>query len=337
MEVDVLFLVETCSYWNDMLLGNRQTEALEQLDVLWPKAVSCFNQSSLTDAELHCRLFASVACFAWMKGHASAALSWIPRIVALDATASCVVKARVKIGYGQVFYAVARFEESLEQFLEAVELLRDIPLEVLLLAQALNLGGMAARQLMRLEKALMLHTESVGLFLSCSAAPEMMALALNNIAVCEMFQGEVVQALGFHEQALDMRNACGDVRGQASSLNNLGICHRLLHHRKEAVEFLRRGLAIRLELRDVWGVAGSRVQLAAALGREDIVAAEMELREARVMFEKLGDRLGLAECFETEALLNVDQHARLVEEADKLREAIKAARPPCFQREHNSN
>ncbi len=117
MEVDVLFLVETCSYWNDMLLGDRQTEALEQLDVLWPKVVYCFNQSSLVDAELHCRLFANVACFAWMKGHASVALSWIPRVaVAVDAVASCVVKARVKVGCGQVFYAVARFEDGLAVF-----------------------------------------------------------------------------------------------------------------------------------------------------------------------------------------------------------------------------
>ena len=104
-----------------------------------------------------------------------------------------------------------------------------------------------------------------------------------------------------HALALELRERCSDLRGLSSTLGNQAL---LATTTSEQLVLYRRSLDIRVRLGDVWGVAGSHraiAQVHAKAGNVD--EARSHLREASRAFWLVGDRLGIAECLETCAVL----------------------------------
>jgi hypothetical protein len=135
-----------------------------------------------------------------------------------------------------------------------------------------------------------------------------------------------------------LRQACGDLRGQASSLNNLGQVTRFAGDLPAARAWMEQGLALRRQLGDPWGVAGSQVNLAVVHARlGDYAVARRHLGEALAGFRGVGDPLGLCECLEAGAELahaegRLADAAACCAAAALRRERLPAPPPPLHGR-----
>lgn len=283
------------------------------------------------DADRALRLVGALAKFWWMRGHAADGLPRVERVLRLSG-GDGEPRGLALVGAGSLAYALGDFRAARAHYEAAVPLLRHLDL-----AHALDRAGMAARQLLDLDAAQVLHTEALTIQ-RAAGTPAGVALCLNNLGVVAFFLGDLDAARTAHREALALRREVGDVRGEASSLNNLGQVERLAGESLAARDLLERGLSLRQQLGDTWGEAGSHVNLAAvAIALGDLALARTQLREAVARFRAVGDPLGECECLEVAAELahatgNAADSAALLAAATAGRERLPAPRPPVLQR-----
>jgi tetratricopeptide (TPR) repeat protein len=283
------------------LLGPEQGAWLERLERQRQPLSALLEQFiAAADGERALRLAGALAAFWWMRGHTATGREQMARALALPG-GSAAARAAALVGAGSLDYAAGDFRGARRHDEAALPLLRATG-RGFDLAHALDRAGMAARQLMELAEAQVLHAEALAVQRR-AGTPAGQALCLNNLGVVAFFRGDLDTARAYHQEALALREQAGDLRGQASSLNNLGQVARWAHD-PAARAWLEQGLALRRQLGDRWGVAGSQVNLAALhadLG--DGAAARTHLREAVAGFQAVADPLGLCECLEVGAEL----------------------------------
>ncbi|MBO0784087.1 MAG: tetratricopeptide repeat protein, partial [Ktedonobacteraceae bacterium] len=77
------------------------------------------------------------------------------------------------------------------------------------------------------------------------------AVTLNSIGLAYKWLGEIQKALDYYDQALPLRRAVGDRRGEASTLNNIGAVYDSLGEKQRALEYFNRALPL-------WRAVGNR-------------------------------------------------------------------------------
>jgi tetratricopeptide (TPR) repeat protein len=118
---------------------------------------------------------------------------------------------------------------------------------------------------------------------------------LNNLGLVAESQGNYLEAIEYHEQALALQRDLGDQQGEANSLNSLGIVAMSQGNYAEAIDYYEQSLALKRELGDRQGEATTLGNLGIVARSQGNYAEAIDYYEqALARFRELGDRQGEA-------------------------------------------
>ena len=152
-------------------------------------------------------------------------------------------------------------------------------------AQVLSNTGKLQANLTNWQAALDNYRRALALVRQAGGAPGMEANVLHNLAATHATLGDFDQAIPLFEQAVPLRRAAKDQRGEADTLTSLGRTHALLKRPAKALEYYAEALIPRLAVADRRGESSTR----AAMG-----LAHAELGQSQMARENLAQALALA-------------------------------------------
>jgi tetratricopeptide (TPR) repeat protein len=121
------------------------------------------------------------------------------------------------------------------------------------------------------------------------------AISLSGIALAEADRGNAELARGLAREAARMLDRSGDRPGLCGALNNLAAIEIITGRHRQAVHTVERLLGLRAVPDLHRSIGWQRLLLAQLRERTgDSVGAEAALRAARAVFDRIGDRQGLA-------------------------------------------
>jgi len=166
-----------------------------------------------------------------------------------------VLRARVGMALGFVYFRLGRNEDAVTVLIEARALARA---EGARAEEATGLNNLATVHSARgeYEAALPLYEASLAVRRALDDSYGA-AACLNNIAAIHDRMGNFDQTLRFATEALERVRAAGDLHGVASTLQSVGSAHLRLGNFAESQRLLEESLAIRREVGDPHGVAAS--------------------------------------------------------------------------------
>lgn len=152
-------------------------------------------------------------------------------------------------------------------------------------------------------------------------------------------KGNVVEALGYYTESLEISKAIADRRGVARSLNNIGFLHLFLDSDLNlAKEYLLESLEIWKALENKKGISGVLNNLGAISYKQEDTVQAMELyKESLAIIEEIGDKDGMGiplnniavyyveQKAYTEALKYLDKSAEIAKEIGDKEGIIRAA------------
>jgi non-specific serine/threonine protein kinase len=200
-------------------------------------------------------------------------------------------------------------------------------------AKALNGAGNLAQAQGDLERAALLHQESLAVR-HALGDPRGIAISLNSLANVAVDLGDYNAARALHEDSLALRRGLGDERGIAIALNNLSVIARDQGDWERAAALSHESAELFKVLGDKQGVALSLVTLGAAqyhLGAHAEATASHQ--QSLAVFSETENRREIAECLEVLAMLAQTQGysshaARLFAAAEAAFEEIGSSMRP---------
>ena len=183
-------------------------------------------------------------------------------------------------------------QKALEAFARALTLFTE-PLEQV---RVLNNIGKVQANLTNWQAALDHYGRALALVRQVGAQPSLEAGILHNLAATRAALGDYSQAISLFEQAIPLRRAAADRRGEADTLSSLGRTHSLVNRSAKALEYYRQSLVPRLAIGDRRGEANTRSSMGLAyaelgqhaLARENLTQA---LTLARATQDKRGEAI----------------------------------------------
>ena len=188
---------------------------------------------------------------------------------------------------------------------------------ILIKARALDGLGRVARENGVYDISYNLHLQAINLFNNYDLSKfhvhvrpgpvVLIANAISNAGVAAYRSGDKNIAKRCHNNAKQLRENLGDLRGYSSSLGNLAEMETL----DNALPLYMECISIRKALHDIWGIAGSHRAIAAIYQKNDNMKKSIQyLRLAIPTFVNIGDMLGIAECLEILGLNFTQQDSR---------------------------
>ncbi len=165
---------------------------------------------------------------------------------------------------------------------------------------------------------------------------ESVAFANQYLGLCRLFSGDLTEAAGYLEKALDLQRAGGQ-RGAAFTLTDLAVTLTIKGDLARAIPIYREALALVEQGGDPWTRAHCLWGLGLARWSEgDHGAAEEAEKGSLGLMSELDEASGVALCLETLAWIKGSQgdHTRsamLQGAAHMVRESIPGPLPPPFQ------
>lgn len=142
------------------------------------------------------------------------------------------------------------------------------------------------------ERALVVFRRALAVARSGGAPVLAELTALHNLGESYLALGGFGDALGCAARCLEISERAGDRAGVGFALTSFGEIYARQHRWQDAICQLRAAVPVRAEVGDLQGVAVAMFRLGRALaGSGDHVLARDRLRQAREIFERLGDPL----------------------------------------------
>ena len=183
-------------------------------------------------------------------------------------------------------------------------------------AVALNILGIALREVRRFEEAIAAYQQAAAIFRELGDRHGE-AAALNNLGSALQQVRRFEEAITAHQEDLALVRELRDRHGEGASLNNLGSALRQVRRFEEAITAHQQAAAIGRELGDRQREAGALENLGLALRQvrrfEEAITAH---QQAAAIFRELGDRHG-----EAAALNNLGS---ALQQVRRFKEAITA-------------
>jgi len=163
-----------------------------------------------------------------------------------------------------------------------------------LLAHALNNGGLVLQSLGEDAQALVQHNRALGLFQQTKQTLYE-GYARNNAGLAQMNLGHAREARASFDHALQTFRELHDARAQAYTLHNLGDLELKANRPDTAIPYFRQALEQKRAVRDRYGEAWSLARLAEANGAKgDNSGAVLLLQQALFLHRAVADRAGEA-------------------------------------------
>lgn len=170
------------------------------------------------------------------------ALELARRCCALTVDQDSAEAADSRVLLGRALQASGQQAEALTEFCAAAEGFGRLG-QLLSQAEAHSFAGKMLLDLGRFDEAAAQLEQAIALARSLDDARGVQATALNHLAIVNHHQGRVAEALGMLHQALDLREAEGNVTGQVHCLINISNIQMWLGQYDEAVRSLTQAYA----------------------------------------------------------------------------------------------
>ena len=122
-------------------------------------------------------------------------------------------------------------------------------------------------------------------------APGELAVGFNNLGIICQEQGREDEAMAHYEQAAQLFQLTGNVRGQAKLANNLGRVYQSQAHLEQAAGCFQQAIVLYRQVGDDIHVARTQVNLGIVLYENGQVGEALALhQEVEPVFRRLGDR-----------------------------------------------
>ncbi len=202
-------------------------------------------------------------------------------------------KARTLYCMGIAYYFQAKYNESEESLLIALELYQSLNYEAEL-SDCYNSIGNVHQATGNYEQALENFNKSLEIRLKLDDKKRI-GSCYNNMGIVYRLQGLYDLAIENYKKNLEINQELDDKSGIAMSYNNLGIIYRLQGSFPEAIEYHTRSLSIKEELGDKRGMALSYNNIG-GIHQEQFsydLAYDYYIKSMEIS-EELGDKRGLA-------------------------------------------
>jgi tetratricopeptide (TPR) repeat protein len=149
------------------------------------------------------------------------------------------VEARIRLGLGWNFHGGDR--RRLPHNLRAMELLRQVGDEPVLLGQALDQAGLSTRRYLDVSEPKKYHDEALSVLRRCGRTKQL-AAALLGAGHVHKDAGDLRAARPLIEEALALSNALGDIRVQVACETQIAIIEFAAGRMAEAIDRARRAV-----------------------------------------------------------------------------------------------
>jgi predicted ATPase/DNA-binding SARP family transcriptional activator len=275
--------------------------------------------------------------YAYLRGQYSEVRHWMDSAVTIGPAAPKVLLAKALLGSGRLALLQCDYVPAVRRLEVALRLYRELN-DAQGVARALQGLGSVAREQGSYARSMELHAESLAV---AEAAGDRWAVASAHglLGFSSWLQGDFDRATTECTVGLEQSRKLGDVEGTAWSLLSLGAVARYQGAGERAGALLQesRSLSEKIGFRE--GIAWSLEQLGLlAVDRGDPAAAAL-LRQSLDLHRELGDQWRTASVLEDLAALALAgdvpvQAARLLAEAQAIRDAIGSVVAPCEGAQH---
>lgn len=272
-------------------------------------------------------LIANLGWFWYFAGHWREAFTWIEKFLPPNgqfATTSEYAKALYNAG--GIAVSIDRYEQALDYFNASIEISRQLN-DRETLGFALSLVNLLYVYTGDYDAGKSAALESIALFDAIDYQPGYY-WALGTLGEALLYSGEFAAAQVEFEKCVQYYNHLGVNSLQPYALLHLGKAEYYLKHYDLAHAYLTDAIKLARELQAQRFTALALHGLTqVCLHNNEWRQASQHLREALLIFHRLGDHVGLAECFDTTAVLFrfVGQHAdsaRVLGASERFRQEI---------------
>jgi predicted ATPase/DNA-binding SARP family transcriptional activator len=277
--------------------------------------------------------------YAYLRGQYSEVRHWMDSAVTIGPAAPEVLLAKALLGSGRLALLQCDYVPAVRRLEVALRLYRELN-DAQGVARALQGLGSVARERGSYARSMELHAESLAV---AEAAGDRSAVATAHglLGFTSWLQGDFDRATTECTVGLEQSRKLGDVEGTAWSLLSLGAVARYQGAGERAGALLQesRSLSEKIGFRE--GIAWSLEQLGLlAVDRGDPAAAVL-LRQSLELHRELGDQWRTASVLEDLAALALAgdapvQAARLLADAQAIRDAIGSVVAPCEDAQHTT-
>jgi tetratricopeptide (TPR) repeat protein len=224
-----------------------------------------------------------------------------------------------------VEYRKGNWEASIELHWDAQGIFADLGDEEQLAIVYIRLGNIAYER-SNYEEAGMRFRDAMHVGIKNSNYP-LLGTVHGNLAVLATVRGQFVDAVLGYINALNAYRKVGHTYGLCQTYHNLGMAHAAQEEWDEALRCYQHGLQLASEMGTIDVEASILVtQSVAQLRAGSPEDAATSCQTARIYMEKLGDRLGLAECDKVEGMIcgSQEQYQEAEEHLSKGRHLFEA-------------
>jgi tetratricopeptide (TPR) repeat protein len=134
------------------------------------------------------------------------------------------------------------------------------------------------------------------------------AWSLNNLANIYYFQGQISQALDYHNRALKIREESKDKNGIAASLNNMAVIYETQGQISQAIDCHTRSLKIKEDIDEKSGIARSLGNLAVIYKNQGQISSALDYSYRSLkIYEEINDKIGVASSLNNLAIIFKNQ------------------------------
>lgn len=213
-------------------------------------------------------------------------------------------KSSAYINIGIIYYYKGDYNKSLEFYLRALPILKEIEDKKGLGSVYNNIGmvyddkGEYTKALEFLLKSLKIREELMD--------KQGIANSYGNIGGIHYSLGDYTKALEFHLKAVDIKKAIGNKKGLASSYNNIGIIYDDKGEYSLALEYQLKSLKIKEEIDDKKGMALSYGNMGNTYRHMGEYQKSLEFFSKALKYkEEIGDKRGIASTYHNIGLLHL--------------------------------
>ena len=202
-------------------------------------------------------------------------------------------RANIHHLYGTLFQDFGKYEDALEHYLKARDLMEKLGDEQSF-SHALHQVGIIYHMKGDYDAALEQYQKSLEIAEKIGDIKGV-AESLHQVGMIYQEKGEYDAALGQYRKSLEIRDKIGDIKGKAESLHNIGAIYQEKGDYEAALDQYQKSLEIAEKIGDIKGVAQSLHQVGNIYFlKGDYDAALDQYQKSLEIKEKIGDIKGVA-------------------------------------------
>ncbi len=230
-------------------------------------------------------------------------------------------KAEALFAKGVADYALSKWKSSEEALTEAKRLYeqigqRDIVAKVVNTLAILYMEqGNYANVIEYFQQSLTIWAETNNL--------EGIAVVSNNLGNVFFYLADYAQALEHYQKAFKIRESIGKHIENRNTLNNLGVVYMAMRDYESAVQMFEKCLALKSVSEDLENESMAMLNLAEALRNlGKMKESETAFERARLLYERLGQKVGLARALRGQGLI-LEMQNRLYEAITRFQQSLE--------------